>query len=67
VSRNQRSQHMNKRAAFVAMTKTAKFRIWLNKKIWLEGRDPEAEVRRMMQPHNLLVEGRRDGEWQIIG
>ncbi|HUY44689.1 MAG TPA: peptide chain release factor-like protein [Streptosporangiaceae bacterium] len=66
-ARDQRSQWQNKRSAFRRMTETGKFRAWLNREIVLNGRDPEAEVRREMQPQNLLVEGRAGGKWQVIG
>ena len=66
-SREHRSQLQNKKAAFRRMTASGKFRVWLNRKILLAGKDPEAEVRREMQPHNLLVEGRVDGDWTVIG
>lgn len=66
VSRNQRSQHMNMRAAFISMSKHPRFRVWVNRRVWTEGRDPEAEVRREMQPHHLLVEANVDGEWKVI-
>lgn len=65
-SREHRSQLQNKKAAWRRMTESGKFRVWLNRKIMLEGKDPEAEVRREMAPHNLLVEAFIDGEWRLI-
>jgi protein subunit release factor A len=66
-SREERSQLQNKRTAFRRMSETGKFRAWVNRKLWEDGRDPEAEVRRQMQPHLLVVEGYRGSAWEIIG
>jgi hypothetical protein len=67
-SREFRTQLENKRAALRRMTETIDFKKWVNMKVWLDGRDPEAEVRRQMQPHNLLIEGRTaEGPWEVIG
>jgi hypothetical protein len=65
-SREERSQLQNKKAAFRRMTRTGKFRVWLNREILLAGHDPEAEVRRAMQPHNLLIETRVGEQWRVI-
>jgi hypothetical protein len=67
VSREERSQLLNKRKAFRRMAESGKFRAWLNRKVWENGRDMEAEVRRSMQPHLLLIEGRAESGWQVIG
>jgi protein subunit release factor B len=68
VSRTERSQLLNKRNAFRRMAESGKFRAWVNRQVWENGRDMEAEVRRTMQPHNLLIEGRTaDGGWRVIG
>lgn len=66
-SREFRSQHQNKKAAFRKMTETGKFKVWLNRKIMSDGKDPEAEVRRQMQPQYILVEGYNGNDWEVIG
>jgi protein subunit release factor B len=65
-SQEQRSQYQNKRTAFIRMTQTTKFRVWVNREVFMQGRDPEAEVRREMQQHNLLIEGRENDRWVPI-
>lgn len=65
-SREHRSQLQNKKAAWKRMTEHGKFKVWLNKKLLADGKDPEVEVRKQMQPHNLLIEGRDGGDWQVI-
>jgi protein subunit release factor B len=66
-SREERSQLQNKKTAFRRMAETGKFRAWVNREVWEHGRDVEAEVRRAMQPHNLLIEARTADGWQVIG
>jgi hypothetical protein len=66
-SREHRSQLQNKKAAFRRMTEHPKFKIWMNRKIWLDGKTPEQKVREDMQPWNLRVEEYKDNEWHIIG
>lgn len=64
-ARDNRSQHMNKRAAFVRMTNHPKFKVWLNRQIYLNGKSPEQRVKEDMQPWNLKVESFSDNEWHI--
>lgn len=58
-ARDSRSQDQNKRAAFRKMADSVRFRSWV--------RDQHLQVARKvaeaMEPANLLVEVRRDGEW----
>jgi len=65
-ARDSRSQHQNKLAAWKRMTSSGKFTVWLNKQIALQGKDPAAEVRKEMAPHNLLIEAYHDGAWELI-
>jgi protein subunit release factor B len=65
-SREHRSQLQNKQAAFRRMTEHAKFKVWLNKQIWANGKTPEEKVKEDMRPWNLKVEEYRDDEWHII-
>ena len=61
-SRELRSQLQNKRRAFVRMTESKEFQLWLRKKL---GQDAhiEAEVERMMWPVNIKTEVRENGKW----
>lgn len=60
-----RSQHDNKRTAFIRMTKTAKFKIWLNKMLYGAGPSPEEQVASDMHPRNIRIEtvDPISGEW----
>lgn len=60
-SREQRSQLQNKRAAFIRMTETAAFKVWLNRELATES--AEDKVKRDMDPKNILVEVRDSGMW----
>jgi protein subunit release factor A len=64
-SREQRSQLQNKRTAFVRMTETAKFKVWLNREIMVRNgiKTPEERVEEDMRPENLRVEIKSDGKW----
>jgi protein subunit release factor B len=61
-SREERSQLQNKRAAFLRMAKSTKFRVWLNQQLALE--TPEERVAKDMDPKNLKVEVKDEkGRW----
>ena len=61
-SQEERSQWQNKRTAFVRMTKTVAFKLWLNRTL-SSGPTPEERVERDMLPENLRIEYRTDGKW----
>jgi hypothetical protein len=63
-ARDSRSQLENKRAAFRRMSETPKFRIWLNKRVLDVPPDPSERVERSLDPANLLIEVRRNGQWE---
>jgi protein subunit release factor B len=65
-ARDSRSQHQNKRAAFMRMTEHPKFKVWLNRQVYVSGETPEEKVKKDMQPWNLTVESYTDNEWRII-
>lgn len=65
-SREFRSQHQNKAAAFRKVVNSGKFRMWLNREILGNPLSPEEQVRRDMHPSNLLIMGRTGGKWKII-
>lgn len=64
--RDSRSQTENKRNAFIRMTETAKFKVWLNRQLYHHGETPEERVARDLDPKNLLVEVRGPGGWQPV-
>lgn len=63
--RESKSQHQNKRTAFIRMTETRKFKTWVR---IATGRAMvvEEKVAQDMEPKNLRVEGRVDNKWQEI-
>lgn len=66
-AQEERSQLMNKEMAFKRMAESKKFQLWARMQASImDGLDPEAEVEKMMKPHNIRVEGRVDGLWQEI-
>lgn len=61
-----RSQHENKRDAFLKMIETDKFKKWhkiecMRRNGVLE--DIERKVEELMRPHNLKVEMKQEGKW----
>lgn len=61
-ARDERSQHLNKRAAFVRMANTAAFRSWVHRQA-----DDEVliktQVERDLWPDRIKVEVQEDGRW----
>lgn len=57
-SESERSQHTNKKLAFERLLRSAKWRVWLARKIQesLSGETVEQRVDRLMSPGNLRVE-----------
>ena len=66
VSREFRSQHQNKVAAFRRMVASKKFEIWKTKKLWGNPLPPEKQVERDMAPENLLIMGYKDGKPVVL-
>lgn len=62
-SREERSQLLNKRKAFLRMTEHPKFKVWVNRQVWFRGEPPEERVKRDMEPRKLRVEVREEGKW----
>lgn len=65
-SREERTQGPNKKLAFAKLTRSFKFRIWLNKKIFDLTHDEKETKRQIdndMKPDNLKVEYKEDGKW----
>lgn len=61
-SREERSQPQNTKNAFLRMVKSPAFRIWMNKQL-ASGPTPEEKVEQDMEPQNLRVEFREEGQW----
>jgi len=67
ISRNDRSQHRNKKMALERLVKTTKFKLWINRRVneVESGETIEEQVEKDMHPKNLKVEIRDDGGWII--
>ena len=65
-SREERSQHQNKKIAFKRLLETPKFRVWHASKVQevLSGETVEQIVERMMRPENIKTEVFKDGAWR---
>jgi protein subunit release factor B len=64
-ARDNRSQLLNKRAAFKRMTEHPKFKVWINRQVFYAGKSPEQRVQEDMQRHNLKIETYTDNEWHV--
>jgi protein subunit release factor B len=65
-SREERSQHQNKKIAFRRLAEHPKFKLWLNKVAYEKehGKSIEEMVKEQMQPENLKVEYKdEEGKW----
>ena len=68
-SRTDKSQHRNKRLALQRLTKSGKFKIWMNHMVHelSSGKKIEERVDEMMDSENLKIEGRdRSGKWMVL-
>ncbi len=67
LSRNDRSQHRNKKLALERLVKTSKFKLWINRRVnEIEvGETIEAQVEKEMTPHNLKIEFRENNKWVV--
>lgn len=68
-SRDQRSQHQNKKIAFRRLVESNKFKIWSNQKVYesINKVNIEEEVDKSMSPENLRVEGKdENNKWKEI-
>jgi protein subunit release factor B len=66
IGREYRSQTQNKSAALHRLVESPKFKAWKHKKLWGIKESPEKRVERDMEPSNLLILGREEGQWKII-
>lgn len=60
-----RSLEDNKKSAFIRMTKTGKFKIWLNKKLFeiRENETLEQRIDKELSTNNLKIEIRKNDKW----
>lgn len=66
-SRTHRSQHRNKRLALERLTKSGKFKLWLNRMVYelTSGKTIEQRVDEAMVPENLRIETQdENGRWK---
>ena len=68
-SREERSQHVNKKIAFKRLVETPRFKVWHAAKVqeMLGKETPEQAVERMMKPENIKIEFFEDGDWKEEG
>lgn len=65
-SRENRSQHANRKAALRRLTETGKWKCWQSRKVMelLEGKSIEKKVEDQMKPKNIKIEGKDAlGRW----
>jgi len=63
-SREQRSQLQNRKAAFIRLTETPRFKVWHRVEVARRlGRVAPVDVDAMVRPENLRIEIRRDDKW----
>lgn len=68
-SQEERSQHQNKRTAFLRLLEHPKFKVWHRMKCYelIRGETIEQKVDKMMSQENLKVEVKnQDGKWEEI-
>jgi len=66
ISRNDRSQHRNKKLALERLTKSTKWKLWISRRVMEinEGITLEKQVEKSMTPENLRVEIKDEkGKW----
>lgn len=67
ISRSDRSQHRNKKLALERLTKTSKFKLWINRRVneISVGKTIEEQVEEDMKPKNLKIEVMNNGSWTL--
>lgn len=68
-SRNDKSQHRNKKLALQRLVKKQKFQLWVQRKVFevTGGKTIEQRVEEQMYPENLKIEGRdKEGKWEKL-
>lgn len=65
--RETKSQHKNKRTAFIRMTETQEFKLWMNRMSLHFNKDyysPEDKVQKMLENDAIRVDVKVDGKWE---
>lgn len=65
-SRNDRSQHRNKKIALERLVENYKFKLWINRRAHeiIKGKTLEQEVEEMLKPENIKIEIKdENGKW----
>ena len=68
-SREHKSQHQNKKAAFARLVEHPKFKLWHSTKVMeiLSGKTVDELVAEQLRPENLKVEGKNpEGQWEEL-
>jgi peptide chain release factor 1 len=67
-SRNERSQHQNRRIALQRLADSRKFKLWVRLRAAeiMMGETVEKRVEKLMSPENLVIENRVDGRWRAV-
>ena len=67
ISRNDRSQHRNKKLALERLVKSKKFKLWIQRRVHeIEiGETIEIQVEQTMKPENLKIEFRENNKWIV--
>jgi hypothetical protein len=66
--RNHRSQHQNKREAMKRLTKSQKFKLWVQRRVFeiTGGKTIDQLVSEQMDPNNIQTEIRVNGRYTIV-
>ena len=65
--RETKSQHKNKRTAFIRMTETSEFKLWTNRmclRFDENYKTPEEKVETMLEEDKIRVDVKVDGKWK---
>lgn len=67
-SRDDRSQHRNKRIALKRLTENWKFIVWINKKSLeiIDGETIEQKVEKQISEKNIKIEYKEKGKWRMF-
>lgn len=65
-SREERSQHRNKKTAFKRLVENPKFKLWCNRKAGeiIDKKTLEQKVNELMSEENLKIETKENGKWK---
>lgn len=68
-SREERSQHQNRKIAFKRLVESSIFKLWINRKAKeaIDKKTLEQRVQEMMNENNLKIEVNENGKWVEYG